>query len=227
MNSTQEAFILHLSEFLPDRKPGKRGTKPIDKITLLTELFKLAKFNLGWRNIQYSSTCRNYLYEIQRRGKFKNFFNFLVKDFKKFRPKKTITDSSDIVSYNTNSLVSYSGKYHNYCIKFSVRITPEYIPLEFSLDYGSRPDSKIYDDIIAGTDKLPYCENLDKGYENYDRRRNLEKQNCRLVIEMKRSGKNRKQGPRFKCMNQDKIIRSEIDKLDESIYDIKVKQVKD
>jgi ssDNA-specific exonuclease RecJ len=106
-NNTRDDFICHLCSFLPDRKAGKRGTKPIPKELLVRELYKLFRTNCGWRNIKYSSTCRNYLKEVQRRGKFKNFFTFLTEEQKKFRVKKNITDSSDIVSYQTNGLVKY------------------------------------------------------------------------------------------------------------------------
>jgi len=98
MNSSEKSFILHLPNYLPERKTVKKGTKPIDKYLLLSKLFKLVKINCGWREIKYSSTCRNYLYEIQKRSKFKKFLNFLTKDLKRFRIDKTIIDSPDLVS---------------------------------------------------------------------------------------------------------------------------------
>ena len=63
LNDNEKQFICHLASYLPDRKKGNRGNL-ISKELLLTELFKFAKFNLGWRNINYSTTCRNYLNEI-------------------------------------------------------------------------------------------------------------------------------------------------------------------
>lgn len=213
MNDTEKRFISHLAEYLPDRRPGKRGTKPISKYLLLVELFKLAKTNCGWRNIEYSSTCRNYLYEIQRRSKLKNFLNFLLKDYNKFKLPRTIIDSSDIVSYRTNGLITYSGKYHNYCAKVSVEITPDFIPVSYSLDKGSEQDSTIFDKMLIVKDKLPYVILLDKGYERYARRRELKKKNCQLRIEMKKNDKNRKRGPRFKFTHQHKRQRGEIEKF--------------
>ena len=213
MNNTEKAFICHLCKFLPDRKPGKRGPKPISKKALITELFKLFKTNCGWRNIRYSTTCRNYIKEMQRRSKFKSFFNFLTKELKKYRQKKTTTDSSDIESYRTNGLVKYSGKYHNYCIKMTVEFTPEYIPLDYSIDKGTEPDSYILDEMLENKDKLPYEMYLDMGYERYSRRRELKKRNCQVRMEMKNCDKNRKRGPRFVFTEEHKKQRGDIEKI--------------
>ncbi|MBD3329459.1 hypothetical protein GF357_03125 [Candidatus Dojkabacteria bacterium] len=141
-------YICHLAKFLPDRKASKTGPKPISKIIILTELYKLFKYNCGWRNIEHSSTCRNYLYEMQRRGYFKKFFNLITQDFTEKRLSKTIIDSSDIISYRTNGLVRCSGKYHNYCIKMSVEFPSDYIPVSYSIDRGSSSDSQILDKMI-------------------------------------------------------------------------------
>lgn len=213
MNDTEKEFICHICKFLPNRRPGKRGTKPIEKKVIITELFKLFKTNCGWRNIKHSSTCRNYLYEVQRRGKFKNFFNFLTKELKKFRLRETIVDSSDIESYRTNGLVKYSGKYHKDCIKVSVEFTPEYVPVSYRLDKGTEPDSLILDKMLSERDKLPYQLYLDKGYEGYTRRRKLRKRNCQVKMEMKKYAKNRKRGPRFRFSEDDKKQRGDIEKV--------------
>ena len=122
-----------------------------------------------------------------------------------------IVDSTDIVSYKTNGLVKYSGKYHNYCTKLTIAVTEDLIPVSFSIDKGSRSDSKILDDILKKT-KLPYELFLDKGYENYMRRRILKLHNCQVRMEMKK-GKNKKRGPKFKFTEEHKKIRSSIEKV--------------
>ncbi|MBD3329458.1 transposase [Candidatus Dojkabacteria bacterium] len=58
---------------------------------------------------------------------------------------------------------------------------------------------------------MPYELLLDKGYENYERRRRLKQLNCQVRMEMKR-GKNRKRGPRFKFTQEDKVARGNIEK---------------
>jgi hypothetical protein len=213
MNDTEIAFINHLSDFLPDRKKSKTGPHPIDKNILTTELFKLFKTNCGWRNIKHPSTCRNYLKELQRRGEFKNFFNLLTHEYKKFRQKKTIVDSSDIESYKTNNLVKYSGKYHNYCLKMTVEFTPNYVPIDFRLDKGTESDSHILDKMLDNKEKLPYELLMDMGYERYSRRRYLKRLNCQVRIEMKKSAKNRKRGRRYWFSDKLKKERGGIEKV--------------
>lgn|SRR3990167_3832220 len=207
---TQEEYICHLCSFLPERRPGTRGTKPIPKEVLIKELFKLFRTNCGWRNINHSSTCRSYLHEMQRRGLFNKFLNFITKDEVRHRHKKSTIDSSDIVSYRTNKLVRYSGKYHNYCIKLTIETTSDCVPIGGRLDIGSRPDSLILDDLLLNRDKLPYEMYLDKGYE---RRRDLSSKGCQVRIEMKKNVKNRKRGPRFSFTDDHKRIRGEIEKV--------------
>lgn len=211
-NSTEKAYINHLCEFLPDRKPGKRGPIPISKEVIVKQLFKKFRQGLRWQDIDHTTVCHNYLDELQRRGEFKNFFNYLTKDFKKFRQAKSLIDSSDLESYRTNGLVAYSGKYHNYCMKMTVEITPEYIPINFSLDKGTDPDSLILDKMLQEGLKLPYELFLDKGYEKYDRRRELKNMNCQVRMEMKK-GKNRKRGPRFLFTEEHKRMRGEVEKI--------------
>ena len=53
---------------------------------------------------------------------------------------------------------------------------------------------------------------LDKGYEKYERRRELKKQNCQVRMEMKK-GKNKKRGPRFKFTQEHKRMRGEVEKI--------------
>ena len=212
-NDTLDDFICHLCSQLPNRKAGKRGTKPIQKELLMRELFNLFRTNCGWRNIKYSSTCRNYLKELQRRSKLRNFFTYLTREQKQFRVKKSITDSSDIESYKTNGLVKYSGKYHNPCIKFTIGVNEHLIPIEGRIDTGTKSDSAIHDDILAKRDKLPIEEYLDKGYEGYNKRRQLHRCGCQVRMEMKDYKRNRKRGPKFRFTREHKSIRSSIEKV--------------
>lgn len=213
MNSNIESYICALEEYLPDRKSKKKGRPKIPVKIILYELIKLFKYNYGWRNIKHKTVCYQYLKEMQRRGEVKKFFNFLIKDLNSKRLDKTIIDSSDIVSYKTNNLVKYSGKYNNYCIKISLEITPEYVPVSYSIDYGSKSDSLILDKMITSRDKLPYELFLDKGYERYDRRRSLRELNCQVRMEPKKYAKSRKRGPRFKFTDEQKKQRGEIEKV--------------
>lgn len=213
MNSNIESYINALGEYLPERKTKQIGRPKVPARVILYELIKLFKYNYGWRNIKHKTVCYQYLKELQRRGEFKNFFKLLTKELNSKRLSKTIIDSSDIVSYKTNGLVKYSGKYHNYCIKVSLEITPEYIPISFSIDPGSKSDSLILDKMLTGKEKLPYELYLDKGYERYDRRRELKKQNCQVRMESKKYVKSRKRGPRFKFTDEQKKQRGEIEKV--------------
>jgi hypothetical protein len=206
-------FISHVCTLIPDRKSGKRGTKPIPKELLIRGYWTLIRTNCGWRNIKHSSTCRSYIKELQRRGEFKKLFNLLTEDTTKFRVKKSIVDSSDIVSYKTNNLVKYSGKYHNYCVKFTIVVDENLIPIEGRLDKGADSDINIYKKLLSSRDKLPYTEYLDKGYESYDIRRNLKNEGCQIKMEMKNYKTNRKRGPKFSFSLEDKLIRSSIEKV--------------
>lgn len=212
MNSTTDAFICELESFLPKRKIPKVGRTPIPTKIILEELFKLFKYNYGWRNVKHKTVCFNYLKEIQRRGLLNKFFNHLSKELTKTRPSETIVDSSDLVSYRVKPEVKYSGKYHNNCFKITVEVTPNFIPLTWSIDNGSRSDSKILEKILEKQRKLPYEMYFDKGYENYERRRRLRKQNCRVHMEMKKIN-NRKKGKRFQFTDEQKSIRNSMEKF--------------
>jgi len=196
MNSNIESYLLALANFLPTRKIPTTGRSPIAKEIILEELYKLLKHNYTWRNVAHKTTCYKYFNEIKRRGLLKKFFTNLTSKLNSKRLSKTIVDSSDIVSYKTNSLVKYSGKYHNYCIKMTIEVTKGHIPVSFRLDCGNTSDSKILDKLLSTNKKLPYEMYLDKGYERYDRRRELKKKNCQVRMEMKKA-KSRKRGPRF------------------------------
>ena len=213
LNNTEKEYINHLVEFLPERRAGKRGPKPVGKGTLVTQLYKKFKHGLRWRDLEHATVCHNYFSELQRRGEFKNYLNFQTKKFKKVRQAKTIVDSSDMESYKTNNLVAYSGKYHNDCIKMTIEITPEYIPINFCLSKGTEPDSKVIDEMLIHNQKLPYELFLDKGYEKYERRRDLKKQNCQVRLEMKKIDKSRKKGPRFVFTQEHRKLRGEIEKV--------------
>ena len=212
LNDIEKSFINHLCIHLPNRKGGRRGPNPIPKKVLIKQLFILFKTNCGWRSIKHSSTCRNYLEELQKRSKFKNFFNFVIQEYKKFRPPKTTVDSTDLPSFKTLSSIKYSGKYHNYCLKLTVEFTPEYVPLDFRVDSGTEPDSYILDKMLLGKQQLPYELHMDKGYEKYERRRELKEQGCQVRMEMKKCDKSRKRGPRFKFTDEHKRLRSDIEK---------------
>jgi len=212
MNSTTDSFIAELNSFLPERKKPKVGRPPISSKLILYELFKLFRTNCGWRNIKHTTVCYQYLKEIQRRGLLQKFFNLQTKDLKKYRPPTTIVDSSNIDSYRVSRQVKYSGKYHNYCLKMTLEVTVDLIPLTWSIDTGSSSDSKILDKILQKQERLPYEMYLDKGYERYDRRRELQKQNCQVRMEMKK-GKNKKRGKKFQFTDEQKKTRYSIEKV--------------
>ena len=72
-NATTKGFISHLCSFLPDRREGKRGTKPIAKKKLVKEYMRLVKQGLQWRDIKHPTTVRRYITECQRRGVLMNY----------------------------------------------------------------------------------------------------------------------------------------------------------
>lgn len=213
LNSSELSYISHLCEFLPERRAGKRGPKPISKYVLVEQVFLKFRFNLPWSKIKHSTVCFEYLKELQRRGEFQKFFQNITQNLQGKRLSKTIVDSSDMESHRGNGWVAYSGKYHNYCIKMTVEMTPEYVPVDWHLGKGTKSDSKILDEMIAVKEKLPRELLADKGYENYSRRRELKKHNCQARIEMKKYGRSRKRGPKFKFTDQHKKERGEIEKL--------------
>jgi hypothetical protein len=210
---TRNEFINQLSQYLPDRRKGKRGPDPIKKEVILEELFKLFRTNCGWRNIKHSSTCHAYLKEIQRRGHYKKFLNCLTKEITKTRSLINIIDSSDIECYRTHNNVEYSGKYHNNCIKLTIAVTENLIPVYGRLDKGRDPDSLIIDKMFLDQYNKPYELFLDKGYEKYDRRRNCKRENCQIRLEMKKVVTNRKRGRKFIFTDEHKKIRGSIEKV--------------
>jgi hypothetical protein len=213
LKDTHFEFINQLGSFLPDRKAGKRGTKPISKFILLQEVFKMIKDGLDWRDIKHSSTCRSYIKECQRRGEFKNFFQFLTEEFTKFKNKKSIIDSSELESYNYANEVSYSGKSHNHSTKLTLEINDNYIPLYFSFGKGTSPDSLELDKWLLEKEKLPYELYLDMGYERYTRRREFKERGCQVRMEQKIKENSRKRGPRFIYTDEHKKERSKIERF--------------
>lgn len=213
LNHKEVRFIKQISEKLPERRSGKRGPKPIEKEALIKEIFILIKTNCGWRNIKYSTTCRKYIEECQRRGKIKDFFHFLTKNYKKFRPKKLSIDSSLLQSHRNQREVNYSGKSHNYCTKFTLGINEKYIPIEFNFAKGSKSESEQLDKMLLSMKKLPYELFMDKGYEKYERRRELKKKNCQVRMEQSNRGKNRKRGPKFVYSDEHKRERSKVERF--------------
>jgi hypothetical protein len=116
-------------------------------------------------------------------------------------------------SHKTNGWVAYSGKYNNYCIKMSVEMTSDYVPVGWHMGLDTKPDSQVLDEMLTKKHKLPYELYLDKGYGRYDRRRELKQQNCQVRMEMKKYAKSRKRGPRFKFTDQQKRQRVEVEKI--------------
>jgi hypothetical protein len=213
INNTHKEFINQISIFFPERRKGKRGPDPIPKEVLLNEIFMLINKGLGWRDIRHPTVCRNYLEEVQRRGIIKNMFHFLSKEFTKFRVKESIIDTTELESYDFINEVSYSGKSHNNSTKLLLEITPEYIPIGFIFSKGSYPDSKLLDKYLSQKEKLPYKLNMDKGFENYARRRSLKRLGCQVYIEQKNIKNNRKRGPRFSYSKENKRERTKVERF--------------
>ena len=208
-------YAKELAKYLPQRKAGLRGPKPIPEYTLIYEILKKLKYNIPWRYIRHSTICREYYRKLRDNKVMERVFGKITKKLRKGkRLDRMLMDSSDIVSYKTNPYVKYSGKYHNYCIKMTVLIDTNLTIIDYSLDKGSASDSKILDKILRRRRfKLPYELFLDKGYENYQRRRMLKKQNCQVRMEMKKLRYNRKRGPRFKFTDTHKKIRADVEKV--------------
>jgi len=57
MNSNIESYLLALADFLPTRKIPTTGRPPISKEIILEELYKLFKYNYGWRNVAHKTSC--------------------------------------------------------------------------------------------------------------------------------------------------------------------------
>lgn len=212
-NNKEEEFLNQLLKELPTRHQGKRGQTPIRKEILIREIYRLIKTNCGWRNIEHSSTCRNYIRECQRRGKIKSFFHLLTDRYKKFKCKKFIVDSSLLQSYNVPKGVSFSGKSHNYCTKLTLGINENYIPLEFNFAKGSKSESEQLNKMLTNMNKLPVEMYLDMGYENYERRRYLKSKNCQVRMQQAIRGKNRKRGPKFTFTKEQKEERKKIERF--------------
>ena len=98
-------------------------------------------------------------------------------------------------------------------MKLTIEVSSECVPVYGRLDKGSESDSVILDKMLEDKDKLPYELYADKGYEKYDRRRELKKRNCQVRIEMKKLDKNRKRGPRFIFTSEHKRMRGSIEKV--------------
>lgn len=213
LNNKEKTYISLLCEFLPERYGGTRGPKPIDKNILVTQLFKLIRKGLNWRDIEHSTVVREYMVECQRRGLYKLFFKKLNKRFKKYRPHKSTIDSTEVVSYKFPMGVSYSGKSHNYTSKITTEINDEYIPLTINFSKGSSSDSKELDRILSIQDKTPYHIIMDMGFEKYERRRKLRSKGCQVHMEQKIKKNSRKRGPKFTYTDEDKRERSKIERF--------------
>jgi len=203
--------VKDLTKILPDRRECKAGRKMIPKEDLIEGILRWLYIGCNWEHIPYDRTVRRYFDELQRRG-------YLLKHLTKYSSTKTrsfqaIMDATYIRCWKNVPYAQYSGKYHNYCIKLTLNITPQHNILDFSIDPGAKHDSKILDDILSKTEYLPYHFYLDRGYELYKRRRYLRNLNCQLHIEQKNYAKNRKRGPRFKFTEADRSIRSTVERF--------------
>ena len=83
LTAQEERFIEGISSFLPTRRPGKRGPKPVDKTTIVRQLFIKFKYNIGWRRLEHATVCYNYFTQMQKRGMWKKFLNLITKELKK------------------------------------------------------------------------------------------------------------------------------------------------
>ena len=141
-------------------------------------------------------------------------FQFIKEEIKqKKRPKKSLIDSTNIDTQRGSKMSKYSGKYHNYCVKFTIIISEKGKLIDFSLNKGTESDSKIFDEMLSRIEKLPYEIAADKGYEKYERRRELKRKNCQLRIEMKKTAKNKKRGRRFLFTKEHKAQRSQVERF--------------
>ena len=203
--------VKRLANILPDRKEHKVGRNMIPKETLIEGILMWLFTGCNWEHIPHDRTVRRYFDELQRQGYFLKYLNeHLDRDT---RPFQAVMDATYIRCWKNVPYAQYSGKYHNYCIKLTLSITPEQGTLDFSIDPGAKHDSKILDDILSRTEYLPYHLYLDKGYESYERRRWLRQQNCQVHMEQKNYTKNRKRGPCFKCTETDRSIRSTVERF--------------
>jgi len=209
MDTSFELLVQKLTSLLPDRRQHKKGRPQIPKETLVRGFLLRLQTGCQWRFIQHERSVRRYFHELQRRG---IFFNLLLEQiFTENRPPQAIIDATNINTWRGAPYAQYSGKYHNYCIKLTISITPQKELLDFSLDPGAKHDSKILDDMVCKCDKLPYELFLDKGYESYLRRRKLKTHNCQVRMEQKYYDKNRKRGPRFRFTDAHKQTRTKVE----------------
>lgn len=212
-NTTTKGFISHLCSFLPDRREGKRGTKPIPKKKLIKEYMRLIKQGLQWRDIKHSTTVRRYITECQRRGLFKKYLENIVADELAYRAKEAIVDACEFDSWDVSKEVAWSGKQKGFTDKVTLEITPEYIPIFFRFAHGCPHDISEWKKIIKEQEKLPYKVYLDKGYESYELRRDLRKENCQVKIEPKNFKTNHKRGPQFQWSEEDHNKRCMIERF--------------
>ena len=83
LSDQEKAFIKELADFFPDRRPGKRGPKPVNKLIIVQQLFIKFKYNLPWRKLDHATVCFNFFNEMQRRGYIKKFLNSITEFSKK------------------------------------------------------------------------------------------------------------------------------------------------
>lgn len=213
IDDTAKLFIKHLCAFLPERRRGKRGPKPIPKKKLIQEYFKLVKYGLGWRQIKYASTVHAYIKECQRRGYFKKYLEDIISEELQYRQQVAIVDACDLEGWDVSRQTSYSYKNHDTATKLTLEITPNYIPIFFTFSGGKHHDISEWKKIIHKQDKLPYKVYLDKGYESYKLRKTLRKINCQIKIQPKDFTHNHKKGPHFQWSEEDAKLRPRVESL--------------
>lgn len=200
-----------LAAYLPDRKIQRRGPAPIKKEALVLGLLFWLRTGCPWRDVPHAATVRRYFRELHRRGYLSSLLRSML--YVQHRPDQAIIDATNIDTWKGAPRSQYSGKYHNYCIKLTLSVTPEKHLLDYSIDNGSVHDSKILDNMLSKCEMLPYELFLDKGYESYMRRRQLQKDNCQVRMEQKHYTNNRKRGPRFRFSKSHSVTRLNIERF--------------
>ena len=200
----QDTFLIAILNLLPERRYKGIGRRPIPNSILIPIILDFLWNGLRWKDINHSITCWNYLHELQRRGLFKKILNLINRKTTKFKSKKVSIDCSELESFNLNKECSFSGKSWNYCTKLTLEVDQDYIPLSILFNKGSAPDTRELDKLISKKKKLPVEMHLDKGFENYERRRKLKIQGCQVRMEQKIYKNNRKRGDKFHCSEEEK-----------------------
>lgn len=143
----------------------------------------------------------------------KKYLEHIVQEELKYRSKEAIVDACEFESWDVSKEVAYSGKQKMITDKFSLEITPDYIPIFFRFAHGYHHDIEEWKQMILKQAKLPYKVYLDKGYESYKLRRDLRKHNTQVKIEPKDFTTNHKRGPHFQWSEEDHNKRCMIERF--------------